>query len=161
MSPTKSESSQKPKRCLMKGALAGLAGGLAGAAAMTAAERLFPPRPRGEASPSAVLAEQVSGHPLEGDERKTAEQTIHWAFGALIGAVYGALVEFEPSLGAWRGAAFGVTLNRITHEAVLPRMGLSKPPKEQPTEQRISQWVSHAVYGAATDAVRRLVRRGM
>lgn len=85
-------------------------------------------------------------------------QGFHWVFGALAGAAYGVLVEVEPSLGAWRGAAFGITLNRITHENILPRMGLAAPTGEQPTQERISEWVTHAVYGIATDAVRRGVR---
>lgn len=69
------------------------------------------------------------------------------------------MVEVEPSLGAWRGAAFGLTLNKITHESVLPRMGLSAPKEQQPAQERISEWVTHAVYGVFTDAVRRIVRR--
>ncbi|HLJ76375.1 MAG TPA: hypothetical protein VKT75_03135, partial [Acidobacteriaceae bacterium] len=59
------------------------------------------------------------------------------------------------------GAAFGITLNRLTHEALLPRMGLSAPPNRMRTEDRISQWVTHAAYGVATDVVRRRVRSGL
>jgi putative membrane protein len=88
-------------------------------------------------------------------------QSIHWGFGAAAGAIYGALVEFEPSFGAWRGAAFGLTLNKLTHESILPRMGLSPPKEAQPTQERISEWVTHAVYGIFTDSVRRVVRRNL
>ncbi len=105
------------KRSITKGALAGLIGGLAGAGAKMVAEQLFPPRIQGQTPPPVVLAEQVAGRPLTGSDRQLAMQGIHWIFGALAGAVYGALVEVEPSLGAWRGAAFGITLNRITHES--------------------------------------------
>lgn len=142
-----------------KGAIAGLLGGLAGTCAKLASERLFPPRLDGHTPPTVALAEQVTHRPLEGPERQTAEQAVYFLFGALAGAVYGAVVEFEPSLGAWRGAAFGITLNRITHESVLPRLGLTVPPEERRTEERISEWVTHAVYGATTDAVRRAVRK--
>jgi putative membrane protein len=72
--------------------------------------------------------------------------------------VYGALVEVEPSFAAWRGAAFGLTLNRLTHESLLPKFGLSAPPDRQPTQERISEWVTHATYGVTTDTVRRAVR---
>jgi len=88
-------------------------------------------------------------------------ESIHWAFGAFAGAVYGAMVEYEPSFGAWKGAAFGITLNKITHESLLPRIGLSAPTKNQPARERISEWVSHAAYGVVTDAVRRVVRRAL
>lgn len=146
-------------RSIAKGALAGLIGGLAGAGAKMLAEQLFPPRIQGQAPPPVVLAEQVTGRPLTGNNRELALQGIHWVFGALAGAAYGALVEYEPSLAAWRGAAFGITLNRITHESLLPKMGLSPPPGQQPTQERISEWVTHAAYGVATDSVRRAVRR--
>ncbi len=155
------KSSTKAKRSLAKGVLAGLVGGIAGAGAKIIAEQLFPPRLEGQTPPPVVLAEQVAGHSLPENERKLAMRGIHFVFGALAGAVYGALVEFEPSLAAWRGAAFGITLNRLTHESMLPKMGLTAPPDRQPAQERISEWVTHATYGIATDTVRRAVRRGL
>jgi len=149
------------ERSILKGALAGLVGGLVGAGAKALAERVFPPRVQGQVAPPVVLAEQVAGHTLGNGERAVATQGIHLAFGALSGAVYGVLVEVEPSLGAWHGAAFGVALNRITHEWLLPRMGLAADRSEQPTQERISEWVTHAVYGVVTDTVRRGVREGL
>ena len=148
-------------RSLFKGALAGLIGGLAGAGAKLVAEQIFPPRDPRRTPPSIVLAERVSGHPLVGEEKKAALESIHWAFGALAGAVYGAAVEYEPTLGAWKGAAFGITLNKMTHESLLPRMGLSAPTEVQPARERISEWVSHAVYGVVTDSVRRVARKAL
>lgn len=145
----------------MKGAVAGLIGGLAGAGAKMLVEKMFPPRVEGQTPPPVVLAEQVTGRSLPQDQRNAAMQGIHWGFGALAGACYGAAVEMEPSLGAWKGAAFGVTLNRLTHESLLPKLGLSKPKDKQPPRERISEWVSHAVYGIFTDTVRRGVRKAL
>jgi putative membrane protein len=154
-------SQEKRTRSIAKGFLAGFIGGLAGAGVKIAAEHFFPPRTQGQTPPSVVLAEQVAGRSLPDHQRKVAMQSIHWLFGALAGGVYGALVEFEPSLAAWRGAAFGITLNRITHESLLPRMGLAAPTGQQPTQERISEWVTHAAYGVGTDTVRRAIRREM
>ncbi len=148
-----------PQRSILKGAVAGLIGGLAGAGAKALAEQLFPPRTQGQTPPPIILAEQVAGRPLPRAEKHAAMQSMHWGFGAAAGAIYGAMVEIEPSVGAWRGAAFGLTLNKITHETVLPRMGLARPKEEQPAQERISEWVTHAVYGIFTDSVRRIVRR--
>jgi putative membrane protein len=149
------------ERSILKGALAGLVGGLAGAGAKVLAEKIFPPRVQSQTPPSVVLAEQVAGHNLPEGQKQVVKHGIHWGFGAAAGAVYGALVEVEPSLGAWRGAAFGLTLNNLTHESILPRMGLARPKDEQPTQERISEWVTHAVYGICTESVRRVVRRGL
>ncbi len=147
------------KRSIARGALAGLIGGLAGSGAKIIAEKLLPPRVEGQTPPPVVLAENVAGRRLPESERQLALQGIHWIFGALAGAAYGALVEVEPSFAAWHGAAFGITLNRLTHEMILPRLGLTAPPGRQPAQERISEWVTHAAYGVATDSVRRVVRR--
>jgi putative membrane protein len=149
------------KRSIVKGAVAGLIGGLVGAGAKVVAEKVFPPRIAGQASPPVVLAEQVAGHSLPEGQKQVAQQGIHWAFGAVAGAVYGAAVEVEPSLGAWKGAAFGITLNKLTHESLLPKMGLAVPKEMQSSQERISEWVTHAVYGIFTDVVRRGVRRAL
>ena len=149
------------QRSILKGAVAGLIGGLAGAGAKALAEQLFPPRTQGQTPPPVVLVEQVAGRLLPPAQKRAAMQSIHWGFGAAAGAAYGAMVEVEPTLGAWRGAAFGLTLNKITHETVLPRMGLAAPREEQPPRERMSEWVTHAVYGIFTDAVRRMVRRSL
>ena len=86
-------------------------------------------------------------------------QAIHWTFGALTGMVYGCMVEYgrEPSL--WRGAAFGLAVNKLTHESLLPQMGLSAPPAAQRPQERISEWFSHAVFGLTTEVARRSVRK--
>jgi putative membrane protein len=146
---------------IAKGFLAGVVGGLAGAGVKMLAEEFFPPRIQGQTPPGVILAEQIAGHDLPQTQQKVALHTIHWVFGALAGGVYGALVEMEPSFAAWRGAAFGITLNRITHEALLPKMGLAAPTGQQPTQERLSEWVTHAAYGVGTDSVRRFVRRGL
>lgn len=146
------------ERSILKGAVAGMIGGLAGAGAKMVADKIFPPRVQGQTPPPVILAEQVAGHSLPEGQKQAATQGIHWGFGAAAGAVYGAMVEVEPSLGAWKGAAFGVTLNKLTHESLLPKLGLAAPKEEQPAQERISEWVTHAVYGIFTEAVRRAVR---
>ncbi len=146
------------KRSMVKGALAGLVGGIVGSGAKLLAEKVYAPRVAGPAPPP---AERIAGHPLSEGERQVATQGMHWAFGAIAGAVYGAAVELQPKAGAWRGAAFGLAMNRVTHAAFLPKVGLSEPTVRQRTQERQSEWVSHAVYGVVTDVVRRVVRRGL
>jgi len=157
------------KRSIMKGALAGLVGGIAGSVAKTLAERMFSPEAAG--SRTVTLTEQVGGHPPSEGQSRLAAGAIHWAFGAVAGAVYGAAVELEPKAGAWRGAAFGVALNKLAHGALtadgaipkagLPQTGLADPTVGQNIQERQSEWVIHVVFGVVTDSVRRLVRRGL
>jgi putative membrane protein len=146
-------------RSLAKGLLAGLIGGLVGMAAKTIAEKIYPPRMHGEPEPSAVLAEKLAGHELAGTQKEVAAETIHWGFGALTGAAYGALAEYYPAATAKDGAGFGMALASLTHETALPAMGLAAEPEDQTTRERTSEMATHVLYGMVTETVRRVVRK--
>jgi putative membrane protein len=146
-------------RSLAKGLLAGLIGGLVATAAKTLAEKVYPPRTHGEPEPPAVLADKLAGHHLIGAEKEGAVEAIHWGFGALTGAAYGALAEFYPAATAKDGAGFGMALASLTHESALPAMGLSDEPEHQTVRERTSEMATHVVYGMVTETVRRVVRK--
>ncbi len=151
---------EKPhERSLVKGLLAGLIGGLVATAAKSVAERFYPPRTHGEPEPPAVLAEKVAGHELAGAQKEAAVEAIHWGFGALTGAAYGALAEYYPAATSKDGAGFGTALASLTHGNALPAMGLSAEPKEQTVRERTSEMATHVVYGMVTETVRRFVRK--
>jgi putative membrane protein len=141
-----------------RGALAGLMGGIAGSAAKLLVEQIIPPREELKAAPPELLAEKVAGHPLLKTEREVAKRAIHWSFGPLIGAAYGAAVEFEPELTARHGAAFGLGLNGLGHRHLLPILGISPPVEEQPRRERFSEVASLLVYGVVTETVRKMIR---
>jgi putative membrane protein len=149
----------KRGRSLVKGLLAGLIGGLVATAAKTFAERVYPPRTHGEPEPPEMLAERVAGHELVGPQKEVATEAIHWGFGALTGAAYGAVAEFYPAATAKDGAGFGMALSSLTHGTMLPAMGLAATPKEQTARERSSEMASHVVYGVVTETVRRVVRK--
>lgn len=147
------------RRSLAKGLIAGLIGGLVATAAKTLAEKIYPPRTHGEPDPSEELSERIAGHELVGTQREVAVEAIHWGFGALTGAAYGALVEYYPAATAKDGAGFGMALSSLTHGTVLPAMGLAAEPEEQTTRERTSEMATHVVYGVVTEMVRRVVRK--
>ncbi len=155
------KTSEARKRSVLKGALAGLVGGIAGSAAKAVAEKVYPPRPPGEAPPPALLVEHAGGSTLSPRQKELATQSLHWTLGAVAGAVYGAAVEIEPTAGAWRGAAFGLVLNKMTHQSLLPKMGVAQTTVRQTTQERQSEWLTHAVFGVVTDLVRRRIRQGL
>ncbi len=138
--------------------MAGFVGGIAGSAAKLLAEKIFPPRTHGQTPPPVVLAQKVAGHALTKPQQQAAMQGMHWSFGPLVGAVYGAAVELEPRLTARNGIAFGIGLNGLTHESLLPLLGLTEPVKQQPRQEKWSEAASHIVYGVVTETVRRLIR---
>jgi putative membrane protein len=146
------------QRSLAKGLLAGLIAGLAATAAKSLAEKFYPPRTHGEPEPPEVLAEKIAGHPLGDDELAVASETIHWGFGAIAGAAYGALAEFYPAATAKEGATFGLALMTLTHETALPAMGLGAPVDEQTPREHTSEAATHVLYGVVAERVRSFVR---
>ena len=150
------ESTQKR---LLKGLLAGLVAGLVATAVKSLAERIYPPRTHGEPEPTELLAEKLAGHALSAETEAVASEAIHWGFGALTGAAYGALAEFYPAATSKEGASFGIALMTLTHEKALPALGLSADPDHQTLREQGSEAATHVLYGVVTEKVRGFVRK--
>ncbi|SFS20876.1 putative membrane protein [Granulicella pectinivorans] len=146
-------------RSLVKGLIAGLIGGIAGAAAKHVAEKIYPPRVKGEPVPPEVLAQRVAGGTLTTGEKQAAGESVHWLFGASAGAVYGGVAEYYPQATSKEGASFGLVLATVTHEGVLPAIGLVTTPQKQSQREQTSEMTSHIVYGVVTEIVRSVVRK--
>ena len=146
-------------RMVLAGVLAGAVGGVAGSVAKIVSEAIYPPRTLGQVPPPLLLAERWVGHPLAGKDATVAIQTIHFVFGAGVGAIYGGVAEVAPIVTAGYGVVFGLVLQLFTHESAVPWMGLDVPASQQPMREHVSEFISHAFYGLATELVRRRVRR--
>jgi len=153
---------EPPKREIQpdfwRGALAGLMGGIAGTAAKLLVEQVIPPRAVLEGAPPQVRGEHVAGHALVNTEKKVARHGIHWSLGPLIGAAYGAAVEYEPELTVRHGAAFGLGLNGISHKHLLPLLGMPAPAEQETRQERFREVAGLVVYGVVTETVRRMIR---
>ncbi|HEY5381598.1 MAG TPA: DUF1440 domain-containing protein [Acidobacteriaceae bacterium] len=154
-----SDEMESTQQRLLKGLLAGLVAGLVATAAKTLAERSYPPRTHGEPEPGELLAERIAGHRLDDETKEIASETIHWGFGALTGAAYGALAEFYPAATAKEGASFGLALMTLTHAKALPAMGLAAEPEDQTLREQSSEAATHVLYGVVTEKVRGVVRK--
>jgi putative membrane protein len=137
------------ERSILKGALAGLVGGILGSGAWALAERIGSPSVAKDAT-----AQLDPDQPLNVAAKP-------WLLGPLAGAAYGAAMEIEPKAGTWQGAGFGLALKKLADQAVPPQAGAAELSVRRRTQQRQSEWVSYAVFGVVTEAVRRLVRRGL
>ena len=143
---------------LWKGLVAGLAAGVAATAAKTLAEKLYPPRIHGEPAPRELLTEHIVGHHLDHTTELVATETIHWGFGVAAGAFYGALAEFYPAATSKEGASFGLVLMALTHQNVLPAMGLGTPTEQQSEREQTSEAATHLIFGVVAERVRSIVR---
>ncbi len=144
-------------RSIAKGLLIGVLAGLVGSAAKTVGELIYEPRTQGQTPPPLVLADRIAGHPVA--HPQATMWGIHYAFGALAGAVYGGAAEVFPIVTAGYGSVFGVVLQLFTHETLVPLAGLDVPAPQQPMREHVSEFFSHILYGLGTEAVRRFLRR--
>jgi putative membrane protein len=159
-----------------KGIAAGMAGGIVASYVMNEfqtvtkklSEKSSPGKGKGEArknegeDATVKTAEAISdavGHKLSRKEKKAAGPAVHYAFGATMGGVFGALAELSPKTAAVAGMPFGTALWLAADEVAVPALGLSKKPSESPASVHAYALASHLVYGVTTNVVRRLVRR--
>jgi uncharacterized membrane protein YagU involved in acid resistance len=158
-------------RSVVKGAVAGLVAGFVAswvmnqfqAALMKASEPRRRPRHEDDATmkAAAMIAATVADRRLTKKEKKTAGPVVHYVFGSLVGAVYGALGEVaRPATSAW-GLPFSAALWLGADEVAVPALGLSKPPQHYPASTHASALAAHFVYGLTTDFVRRAVRTAL
>ncbi len=150
-----------PTHHLVKGAIAGMIGGLVATAAKTAAEKLYPPRTHGEPEPPDVMAHKLGAEKLPSTGKFIATESIHWGFGALAGAAYGVVAEMYPAVTAKNGVTFGMALMAFAHEGALPALGLSADPKHQEPREQRSEMVTHVVYGVVAETVRKVIRKAI
>jgi putative membrane protein len=106
----------------------------------------------------AVKISRALGRPLNKEQEKKVGPIVHYAFGALMGGVYGMLAEGAPQIKRGAGIPFGTALFATADEIAVPALGLSRLPTETPLSSHLYGLASHAVYGITTEEVRRHTR---
>jgi putative membrane protein len=155
-----------------RGAVVGLGAGLLAAGAMSLAHKgltaIAGPAP--EARPPAeggddatvkvadLLVRTLAERPLPEEAKPWAGTLVHYAFGGVVGALYGAVAEHAPRVAVGLGVPFGAAVWLGAHVITVPAAGLAPPPTRRPLRAEASELVLHLVYGAATEIVRRLGR---
>lgn len=100
----------------------------------------------------------VGRRPAKRIEMKIGGSAVHFAFGATMGAIYGAAAELEPAVTIGQGTAFGTAVFIAADEVALPLTGLAQSPLRTPVRRHLYSLMCHFAYGAATEATRRLLR---
>jgi putative membrane protein len=158
---------------IVSGALAGAVAGLAGAYAMerfqtwwSESEKRLEPKERASAhqdEPTTVkaaerIAEDVLETELPEDAKPAAGRAVHYAMGAVSGAIYGATGEVIPFVRWGNGLIFGALLWWVADNEIVPAVGLAKGPESYPPSTHAYALASHLVYGFVTETVRTAVR---
>ncbi len=163
------------KRKLLKSVAAGALGGLAASFVMNQFQALWSKTAKRvsnngadeKTSPSEDedatikiarrISRTIAGHELSEDDKKWAGPVVHYAFGTLIGAAYGALAETAPAFRSGFGAAYGGMVWLGADEVAVPALRLSRPALESPLSSHAEALASHIVYGVTTDLARRAI----
>jgi putative membrane protein len=172
---------KRRKPSVWKGAVAGAVGGLVASWAMNEFSSLMKTvaesggnghkqkaKGNGEQEqqdPTIITAEKISETladiKLNKQQKKKGSTVVHYAFGAVMGAVYGAAAEVAPPVKSLAGLPYGAALFVGADEIALPVLGLSKKPTQYPLSRHLTGLGQHLVYGATVELVRRGMRRAI
>ena len=112
----------------------------------------------GSRAVASMVAEKATGQPLTEAQKDAAGPIVHYLFGAVAGALYGAAAEVKPETTAAFGLPFGASVWMSADEIGMPLLGVSDPPTELPLSRHASALGSHLVFGLTVEAVRRTLR---
>ncbi len=99
------------------------------------------------------------GRHLSRAEKERGGTVVHYVFGALMGAAYGLVCEYNTLPGVGLGTVFGTVLWLNTDLWSVPATGFAKWPTQEPAAAHLSHWLAHLVYGTGLETTRRLLRR--
>lgn len=105
-----------------------------------------------------AISRNLFGHELTPSERQVAGPAVHYAYGALVGGLYGALAESWSTLTTGFGMLYGMALWLLGDEAAVPALRLGPPPTRVPPRKHADYLAAHLVYGIALDLTRRALR---
>jgi|SRR5579859_480787 len=105
-----------------------------------------------------AVSRKLFEHELTDGEKRIAGPVVHYAYGSLVGAMYGGLAELLPITSAGFGLAFGSALWLVSDEIAVPALGLSKGPSEYPLETHADALSAHLAYALTTDVLRRVFK---
>jgi uncharacterized membrane protein YagU involved in acid resistance len=106
----------------------------------------------------AVVSIGTGGRHLSSEQKEKAGPVVHYAFGALMGALYGAAAEYWPAVRAGFGTTFASALFAGADLIAVPVLQLGPSPAEEPGSALLSPFSAHLLYGSTTELVRRIVR---
>ena len=137
----------------LRAAMSGLAAGLAGVAAMTAAEKVeqaLTGRPNSFV-PAHTL-ERLLGLPQRPDsERLWLNWAMHWGKGILLGAARGVMAErgIRGPVGSYLFAGFRLLNDQTLENAT----GVGSPPWTWPVDEQVIDLLHKGIYAFVTGAV--------
>jgi hypothetical protein len=137
---------------LLDGALRGALCGLAGVAAMTAAEKVeqaFTRRPNSYV-PARTLLALIGSRPGQADKPPAWNHLMHWGTGALLGSLRGvwAVTGIRGMVANAKHTAVRLAFDQTLENAT----GMGAPPTSWPAREQVIDVLHKAIYSVATGA---------
>lgn len=114
-------------------------------------EKAASPNGQGSVANLVDRTEAIFGIVMKPEQRSMATTAIHYGLGMVPGALYGALRNRLPILGAGRGVLYGVILWAVNDEYLNSKLGLAGSFGAYPLESHWRGLVGHIALGTATD----------
>ena len=141
----------------LKGALAGMIGGMAMAAVTKMEQKALLAQGEEHTLPPEKLVDTLAGREgvsLSGSESMALGMGVHLGYSALWGAIHGVGQEelhLPPALHGLLlgGLVYGITMGP---GGIFPRLGIAPPPTQQSLEKTEVALGAHAAFGLATAA---------
>jgi putative membrane protein len=161
---------------LTKGLVAGIAGGLLASFLMeqfqsfwnSASKKLNPRQDHNQSKEDTATVKAAKAistglihQKIPDADKAAAGEIMHYLMGGSSGAIYGVAAELTPLATAGEGLAFGTTVWAAADNAIVPALGLAKPPTKTPMSMHVYALSSHLVYGFITETVRRAIRAAL
>ncbi len=155
----------------MAGVIGGLVGSVVLKAAILGARKLregktttgTPPADfdtRGPAHQVGELAfHKMTGRSLTPQQRIVAGEIVHYAFGAVTGAIYGGVAEYYEWSTWGEGLLFGTAVFVAADETSMPALGFVPKPWEETPAQQLEKLAVHLACGLGTEWGRQLARK--
>jgi len=110
-------------------------------------------RPNGKGSVTNMIDrfEAETGMSVPPERRPLVEMGMHYALGAIPGAIYGVLRKWVPFARLGSGVAYGLLLFAANDEYANTKLGLAGPARAYPPETHLRGLAGHAVLGVGTE----------
>ena len=111
-------------------------------------------RPNGKSSVTNLVdrVESMTGVRVPAARRPFVENLVHYALGAVPGAIYGVLRRWVPFARVGRGLAYGLAIFAANDEYANSKLGFAGPVSAYPPETHFRGLAGHAVLGVATES---------
>ena len=108
-----------------------------------------------QSPPEAIAKQRAKGllARIARKKRRAAVEVLHWSYGAVGGAAFGALPD-GLRRRPWAGPAYGLVSWLAFEAALAPALGLKQAKKPRPVDRLALAW-DHLLYGLVLSEMRR------